>query len=156
MNKFVMSVLALLALALGAQAQLSVETLGVIRYQDLKGPATYGVGVDAGYAFNKFVSGHARLVTYEPWAETGKGSAVDEGSLYVQAKLLQSANGKASLSGTGGAHYDQNRGDFGFGVGTRADLTVYKKLSLFAAGELRAWFNQPKDALVTRGLSLKF
>jgi hypothetical protein len=141
-------------------AQLSVEAIGAIRYIDLKAP-TYGAGADVGFDFNKYVTGHARLLAYDQRAvgcDPGGwgGSAIDEGSLYVQAKLLRAANGAVVLSGIGGGSYDPNKGDFGFGVGLRSDFNIWRRLSLFAAGEIRAWMNQPKDALVTGGLSWHF
>ena len=133
---------------------ISVETLGVIRYDDLSGPGTYGVGVDGGYQFNKYVIGHVRLISYE--TVTWRGTAIDEGSLLAEAKFLKSANGKLSLSGIGGVHRDFDRDDWGFGIGLRGTANVYKALSAFAGGEIRAWFDQPKDGLITVGLQLAF
>jgi hypothetical protein len=134
--------------------RLFVEGVGAIRYDDLKGPATYGGGADLGYAFNKYVIGHARVLTYE--TDNWRGTAVDEGSLLAEAKLLSSANGKLSLSGIGGVHRDFDRDDWGFGIGARGTAVVYKTLSAFAQGEIRAWFSKEKDGLVSAGLQWAF
>lgn len=135
-------------------SSLSVEAIGAIRYDDLKGPATYGAGADVGYAFNKYVIGHARLLTYE--TDDWRGSAIDEGSLLAEAKFLRSANGRLSLSGIGGVHRDFDRDDWGFGIGARGTAVIWKNLSAFAQGEIRAWFSKEKDGLVSAGLQLAF
>ena len=141
-------------LELKKEPKLSVEAIGAIRYNDLKGPGDYGAGADFGYQFNKYVTGHVRLLAYE--TDNWRGSAIDEGALLVEAKLLRSANGKLSLSAIGGAHRDIARDDWGFGVGLRGVANIYKTLSAFAGGEIRAWFDQPKDGLITAGLQFGF
>lgn len=138
-----------------ANAQLSVETLGVIRHKNItQGPA-YGAGVDIGYKFNKYVSGHVRAVAYEEndWG----GSVIDEGSLLVRATLLRSENNAFSLYAIGGG--DRSFGvieDWGFSVGLGARLTLYKQLHIGADSRVRAWIKQEKDLVSSAFIGLSF
>ncbi len=132
---------------------ISVETIGAVRHVDFK-EAKWGAGADLGYKLNSFVTGHVRAIAYEEndWG----GGAIDEGSVYVEAQLLKSANGKLTLGAVGGGSYDFSRGDFGFGVGLRPKAKIYGQLYAFGQSEIRAWFNGPKDILTTFGLGISF
>lgn len=139
-----------------AAVGFSAETFGAIRYANLQGP-TYGVGAAGSVQFNKYVAGQLRLVGYD--THDWRGSAVDEGSLLVKATLFNSTTDPKklaiSLHAIGGGSYDVEKGDFGFGLGPRVELS-YKQVFGFAGAEVRSWANQRKDLLATVGVGLRF
>lgn len=153
-----------LSMAILCQAQesksqplgLSVETLGVVRHQNLNFKKdSYGVGLGLGYAFNDWVRGHVRAVAYDS-PDNWRGGVVDEGSALVEARLFHSNNGRISLSAIGGADRDFRAEDWGFSVGARAGVAVYGPLSLGAESRIRAWFKQEKDLVSSVFLQLSF
>lgn len=155
--------IAFVSMAIGCLAQdapkeplrLSFETLGVIRYSDIgSGHQDYGVGLDAGYEFNRYVIGHVRAISYQndDWG----GSVVDEGSLLVEARLFSSQNSRVSLSAIGGADRDFDRDKWGLSVGLRPSLWIWKGLSLVTEARIRAWMGQQEDLSVVGALQYKF
>ncbi len=133
---------------------ISVETLGVIRSVNISDGEQYGVGLDAGVKFNAWVTGHARLVAYQD--DHWRGSAVDEGSLLVEARLFGSDSGRVTLSGVAGGDYDVDTRDFGISVGPRVAFVLTKRISLVFESRIRAWFNKTqKDLSTTGGLRIE-
>jgi hypothetical protein len=133
-------------------AQLSVETLGVIRHQNITDGEDYGVSVGAGYALNKTVKLGVRLTSYsnDDW----RGGVVDEASALVTARLF--SLGSLTLSAVGGADRDFTADEWGFSTGLRVDVPVSKRVSLVAESRIRAWFAGEKDLISGIGLSLSF
>lgn len=137
----------------GAQG-LSVETLAVIRSAGITDSTDYGAGVDLGLKLNAYVTGHVRAVAYsnDDW----RGSAVDAGSLLVEAKLLTSANKKVTLSAIGGVTRYFGEEDWAFGVGPRVSVSLTKNLSLVGETQIEALFKGDKNLITSAGLQFSF
>ena len=138
----------------GAMPTLSIETLGAIKNPNITDKAHYGAGLDVGAKFNKFVTGHVRAISYSD--QDWRGSAVDEGSLLVEARLLGSESGKLTLSAIGGADRDFALDDWGFSVGARGAVQLTKNFGLFGESRIRAWFHEEKDLITSAGLAFTF
>jgi hypothetical protein len=149
--KQIIALITLLA-ATVAQAQLSVETLGVIRHQNITDGEDYGVAVGVGYNLNKTVRLGVRLVSYsnDDW----RGGVVDEASALVTARLV--SLGKLNLSAIGGADRDFGADEWGFSTGLRVDVPLSKRMSLVAESRIRAWFAGEKDLISGLGLQIGF
>ena len=137
-------------------SNLSVEALGVIRYQGTsfdKGE-DYGVGVGIGYRFNKYVSGQINAISYsnEDWG----GGTVDEGSALIYATLLSSQNGGVSLAAVGGVDRSFQYEDWGFSVGPCVSFAISKNIYLTTEARVRAWDKREMDVLVTAGVGFSF
>jgi hypothetical protein len=158
MIRNVLCVLAASLACLQAAPQLSVETLGVLKKEGFN-HSVYGVGLDLGAKFNKWVSGHVQAVSYENQDQWG-GSTIDEGALLVKANLFAPEKSRLSLYALGGGDYSFERGDFGFGVGAGGAVrllgTKHFNLSLDANSRVRAWFNTDKDWISQVGLKFSF
>lgn len=134
-------------------SKVSAEMLAVIR-QDLKGGQDWGAGVDVGYKFNKFVSGHALAVGYanDDWG----GSAVDEVAALVEARLFTSDNGGVTLSAIGGGVYSFDITDFALGIGGKAELKLTKRISGVASCLYRVFIDAEDDAQILLGAKYSF
>ena len=143
-----------LVYACSVQAQLSVETLGVLRYDTKSYEKTWGAGADLGVKLNDFVTGHVRAVAYE--TDNWRGGAVDEVSALVEARLLQSANKAVSLSAIGGVDYAIASEAYGLSAGGRL---AYSFSERFKAGiEARAQIMEGANVVLIPAayLSLSF
>ena len=144
--------------AIGCLADgITVETLGAVRLVGVDQGEQYGAGVQASYDLNKHVALTGRALAYEDgnWG----GSAVDEASLGVEARLLKSANGKFGLSALAGVHRSFGVAEaWGIGLGGKATARVYKSLHAFGQAEYRIWDERPEndDLLLSFGLGLTF
>lgn len=154
-SKIVSCLALLFFLTPGANAQLSVETVGAVRLVGIGDSEQYGAGVVASYGFNKYVAAWGRALAYETPDNWG-GSAIDEASAGVEATLLRSANGKITLSAVGAVNRDFRLDDWGIGLGGKVKAIVYKSLYAFGQSEYRVWDHQSKDILVTAGIGLTF
>jgi hypothetical protein len=134
--------------------QLSVETVGAVRFNGIDKGKQFGAGAVLSYDFNKYVAAFGRAIAYEDnnWG----GSAIDEASAGVEAKLFKSANGKLSLSAIGAVHRDLVSEDWGIGLGGKAKAALYGPLYSFGQAEYRVWDHGEKDILLTFGLGLSF
>lgn len=137
---------------------LSAQALGIL-HNGAVGKPTYGAGADIGYDFNKYVSGHARLVAYE--ADDWGGSAIDEASLLVKANLFRSANKRVGLFGLGGVDRSFGSGPqdeaWGLSVGGGIEFAIYGNLSAGVDSRARAWFQNNKWDITSAGfLQYKF
>ena len=142
--------------ALSSNAQLSVETLGVIKQSGfLQGSANYGAGATLGYAFNEHVKFNVRALAYEA-DNNWRGGVVDEGGLGIEAKLFSSANGKIHLSAIGGVNHDFEGDDWGMELGVKPSFTVYKQLYIFGQLSYQIWDKQESTTLSGVGLGLFF
>lgn len=135
-------------------AQVSLETLGQLRYSTSTDTHTYGVGVDAGYKLNQWVTGHIRAVSYE--TDNWRGGAIDEGSLLVEGSLFKSANGKVTASAIGGVYRDFSERSWGLGVGGRLTATLYKKLAAIGEVQVRLHEEAHFELVPVVGLQLSF
>lgn len=136
-------------------SNLSVETLGVIRHNNIHDGVTYGAGVQVGYSFNKYVTGIVGAIAYEEPNHWG-GTAVDEGSLLVMATLLSSKSGGISLSAIGGAFHRFDTDDWGFGVGPRLDISLTENFGIFGQSMIQAYDKGGKALESGVGLFLTF
>lgn len=150
--RHIITIIAALFAAVTVQAQLSVETLGVIRHQGITHGEDYGAAVGVGYNLNKTVKLGVRVVSYsnDDW----RGGIVDEASALVTAKLI--SLGKLNLSAVGGADRDFAADEWGFSTGLRVDVPISKRVSLVAESRIRAWFAGEKDLISGIGLQLSF
>lgn len=150
--RHIITIMAALFAAVTVQAQLSVETLGVIRHQGITQGEDYGAAVGIGYNLNKTVKLGVRVVSYsnDDW----RGGIVDEASALVTAKLVSLGN--LNLSAVGGADRDFSSDEWGFSTGLRVDVPLSKRVSLVAESRIRAWFAGEKDLISGIGLQLSF
>jgi hypothetical protein len=150
--------LGLIAFTIHANAASFADNLSVSPFAafraDLDGGWDHGAGLDVGYDLNKHVTAHARALAYsnDDW----RGSAIDEVSGLVEAKLLKSSNGGVTLSAIGGVDGDIVREDIGLSVGLRGDVKLSKNVSLFAEGRYRAWRENADDVPTAAGIQFKF
>lgn len=150
----IVSCLCILFFVTPASAQISVETIGAVRLINIDKGEQYGAGAVIGYDLNKYVKGFVRVIGYE--TDNWGGTAIDEGSLGVEAQLLRSANGKFSLSAIGSVNRNFEYSKLGLSGGGKVSAVVYKSLYAFGQGEFRFWDGIDKDALITFGLGLHF
>jgi len=140
--------------AIGCLAgDLSVETIGAVRFVGIDKGEQYGAGVGAAYSFNRFVALTGRALAYES-PDNWRGSTVDEAGAGIEATFLRS--GRLSLAAVAGANYSFASDDIGLGAGSRLTIGIIGKLYGVAGAEWRLWDKQESDILVTAGIGLKF
>ena len=146
-----------------ATARISVETLAAIKSINVTHGERYGAGVGVGYKLNDWVTGRVRAISYhdDPGGHW-RGTAIDEGSLLVEATLFRTKNEALSLSAIGGADYNFELRDAGFSAGLRAAFALSSDISLVAESRLRHWFAsescdpQNTDLISTAGIQFSF
>lgn len=115
-----------------ARAEIVIEPLGLYRHNLSTDAGKWGAGLDAGLEFNRYVTGHLRLTTFEDWG----GRAIDEAALLVEGALLRSANSKVTLSAIGGVARNFNAGSWGLTVGPRLSYALSKNAALVTEAQL--------------------
>ncbi len=124
-------------------AQMSAEVLAIMRHVDWKGKPSYGAGVDLGYDFNHYVTGHLRAVAYEDdhWG----GTAVDSGSALIEGVLFRSGNYRLALSAIGGVERDFVGEDWGLRLGPRLKARLADNFWLIFEDQAIVYIHQRKS-----------
>lgn len=136
---------------------LSIAPVAVLQTEGINGRSTFGVGLDGGLDFNKYVSAHLAIYTYE--TKHWRTGAIDELEAYGKGKISVAKFGEAqlSLTGKGGAVYDPASEDYALAVGAGLELALSKSTSLGADYSVRAWFQgREKDSLLRAFVAWSF
>jgi len=133
---------------------ISVSPYATVVHHNITDGQSWGPGVGLGLGINKFVSIEADITSFSDgdWG----GSAIDETSLLVKARLVHNANETLSLYGLAGGDRQWERDDWAFGAGLGVELRLAKNVSLFGDTRIRSWFNGKDDLITRAGVNISF
>lgn len=154
-------ILLVTALALSGAAKgasyldnISVSPYAAVVHHNISDGESYGAGVALGLGINKFVSLELGATSFSD--NDWRGSAVDEASLLVKARLVHNANETLSLYGLAGGDRQFEADDWAFGAGLGVELRLAKNVSLFGDSRIRSWFNGRDDLITRAGVNFSF